>query len=102
MAPAEVTEVELSLADFERFRENWRFAMPEERFDIWSSMVERVYADMGTGQVLEVVPRSGFRAVLEGAGLTKPPSTDLGDFPLVNGDPEGIRTPDLHRDRVAC
>jgi hypothetical protein len=57
---------------------------------------------MKTGRLLEVVPKPGFEAVLEGAGITKPPSEVLGGFPLINGDPEGIRTPDLHRDRVAC
>ena len=48
------------------------------------------------------VPKAGFTSLLEAAGITKSPSEQLGDFPLVIGDPEGIRTPDLHRDRVAC
>ena len=65
-------------------------------------MVESLYADFKTGQVLELVPRPGFRYVLEGAGITKPLTYLASGRELTIGDPEGIRTLDLHRDRVAC
>ena len=46
------------------------------------------------GQLLEVVPKVGFRYALEGGKLTVPPK-DLGgtvNHSLTIGDPEGIRT----------
>ena len=67
-------------------------------------MAEALYVDFRTGQLLEVVPKVGFRYALEGGKLTVPPK-DLGgtvNHSLTIGDPEGIRTPDLHRDKVAC
>ena len=65
-------------------------------------MFEGMYLEFRTGQIVEVVPKPGFRWALEGAGITKPPGILPGDPSLVIGDPEGIRTLDLHRDRVAC
>jgi hypothetical protein len=91
LAPAEVTEVELALEDFSRFRENWSLATPEEKHDIVSSMVEKVYVDMEAGNLVEIVPKPGFKSVLEGLGITKPSETSLDDFPLVIGDPDGNR-----------
>ena len=65
-------------------------------------MFESLYLELRTGQIVEVVPKAGFRWLLEGAEITRP-STPVADGPLlVIGDPEGIRTLDLHRDRVAC
>jgi hypothetical protein len=90
LAPAEVTEVELALEDFSRFRENWSLATPEEKHDIVSSMVEKVYVDMEAGNLVEIVPKPGFKSVLEGLGITKPSETSLDDFPLVIGDPDGV------------
>lgn len=46
---------------------------------------ERV--DFRTGQVLELLPKSGFRYVLEAAQIIRP----LGGSGLTSGDPEGIR-----------
>ena len=57
---------------------------------------------MKSGQVIEIVPKAGFKWVLEAAGITKPPSEELGGFPLVNGDPDRTRTDDLRRDRATC
>jgi hypothetical protein len=65
-------------------------------------MFESLYVEFRTGQIVEVVPKPGFRWVLEAGELTKPPGAVPDDPILVIGDPEGIRTPDLHRDRVAC
>ena len=42
MAPAEVTEVELAIEDFHGFRENWALAMPEEKYDMLRSIMEKV------------------------------------------------------------
>ena len=60
--------------------------------------MEKLYADFNNGQIVEIVPKEGFRYVLEATQIVRP----QGAFELTIGDPEGIRTPDLHRDRVAC
>jgi len=46
-----------------------------------------------TGQIIEVVPKPGFRWVLEAAEMAKPPGAVPDDPLLVIGDPEGIRGP---------
>jgi site-specific DNA recombinase len=101
-APADGSLVELSIADFERFGENWGLATPEEKHEMLRCMFESLYVEFRTGQIVEVVPKPGFRWVLEAAEITKAPGDLPSDLSLVIGDPEGIRTPDLHRDRVAC
>jgi site-specific DNA recombinase len=101
-APAEASIVELSIADFERFNENWQLATPEEKHQMLSCMFESLYLEFRTGQIIEVVPKPGFRWVLEGAEITKPPGDLPSDSSLVIGDPEGIRTPDLQRDKLVC
>lgn len=101
-APADGSVVELSIADFERFGENWELATPEEKHQMLSCMFESLYLEFRTGQIIEVVPKPGFRWVLEGADITKPPGNLPGDPSLVIGDPEGIRTPDLQRDKLVC
>jgi site-specific DNA recombinase len=102
IAPVDVTLAELSIADFERFGSIWDAATPEEKCDLLARMVEGLYVDFKSGQLLELVPRAGFRYVFEGAGITKPLARLGSGRQLTIGDPEGIRTPDLHRDRVAC
>ncbi len=77
-------------------------ATPEEKHQLLRCMFESLYVEFRTGQIVEVVPRPGFRWVLEAAEITRPPGAVPDDPLLVIGDPEGIRTPDLHRDRVAC
>ena len=54
------------------------------------------------GKLLELVLRAEFCHVLEGAGMARPLTDLASGHHLPIGDPEGIRTPDLHRDRVAC
>ena len=56
-----------------------------------SCMFESLYLEFRTGQIVEVVPKPGFRWVIEGAGITEPPGKLPGDSSLVIGDPEGIR-----------
>ena len=63
---------------------------------------ERLYLEFRTGQIMQAVPKPGFRRVLEGASITKPPGALPGGPSLVIGDPEGIRTPDLQRDKLVC
>ncbi len=59
-------------------------------------MLEAVYVDMETAKVTALKPKPAFLPLFKLEG------TKAGDLELVLGDPEGIRTPDLHRDRVAC
>ena len=58
--------------------------------------------DFRAGELLEPVLQAEFRHVLEGAGIAKPLTESASGYQLTIGDPEGIRTLDLHRDRVAC
>ncbi len=102
VAPTDVTLAELSIADFERFGDVWDAAIPEERAELLGRMMESLYVDFKTGQVLELVPRAGFRYVFEGTGITKPLACLASDHQLTIGDPEGIRTPDLQRDKLVC
>jgi len=90
-APADGSVVELSIADFEHFGQNWELATPEEKHQMLTCMFEGMYLEFGTGQIIEVVPKPGFRWVLEGADITKPPGDLPGDSSLVIGDPEGCR-----------
>jgi hypothetical protein len=92
-APADGLVVELSIADFERFGENWKLATPEEKHQMLTCMFEGLYLEFRTGQIIEVVPKPGFRWVLEGAGITIEPGDMPGDSSLVIGDPEGARRP---------
>lgn len=90
-APAEASIVELSIGDFQRFGENWELATLEEKHQMLSCLFESLYLEFRTGQIIEVVPKPGFRWVLEGADIAKPPGDLPGDSSLVIGDPEGIR-----------
>ena len=101
-APADVTLAELSIADFERFGDVWDAATPEERAGFLGQMVESLYVDFKTGQALEIVPRPGFCCVFQGAKITKPLASVASGSESTIGDPEGIRTPDLQRDKLVC
>jgi site-specific DNA recombinase len=101
-APADVTLAELSMADFERFGDTWDAATPEERAELLGQMVESLYVDFKTGQVLELVPKPGFRCVFQGTEIARPLACLASDHQLTIGDPEGIRTPDLQRDKLVC
>ena len=68
-------------------------ATPEEKHQMLSCMFESLYVQFRTGQIIEVVPKPGFRWVFEAAEIAKPPSHVPGDPLLVIGDPEGIRSP---------
>ena len=89
VAPTDVTLAELSIADFERFGDVWDAATPEDRAELLGRMMESLYVDFKTGQVLELVPKVGFRYVFEGIEIAKPLACLASDPSLVIGDPEG-------------
>jgi hypothetical protein len=61
LAPVDVQFAEITVRDFEKIANFWDSALPEERSSLLASMAERLYVDFNSGQLLEVVPRSGFR-----------------------------------------
>jgi hypothetical protein len=65
-------------------------------------MVGSPYVDFRAGELLEPVLQAEFRHVLDAAGIEEPLTGSVSGHQLTIGDPEGIRTLDLHRDRVAC
>jgi hypothetical protein len=73
--------------------EAWQQANQEQKNRLARVLFEEVRLDSG-GRVVAVKPRSElepfFRLSFECHAKD------------IAGDPEGIRTPDLHRDRVAC
>jgi DNA invertase Pin-like site-specific DNA recombinase len=91
VAPAEVTIYELSIADFERFGDIWSAATPEEKAELLGRMLDSYYVDFRTGQMLEIVPKPGFRPVFEATGITIPLTHAASGPSLTIGDPEGTR-----------
>jgi hypothetical protein len=102
LGPVEVSTMELTIEDFERLSSDWRLAMPEEKNDILRPVVDRAYVRVPHGATYEDRAQRGISLRFEAVGITKPPGKAPGDSSLVIGDPDGIRTHDLHRDRVAC
>jgi len=102
-APADVALAELTIADFERFGDVWDSATPEERSELLGRMMESIYVDFKNGQAVEVVPRTGFRPVFGGAGITRSLSCPPRDHELTIGDPDGIRgVPPQTRIAMCC
>ncbi len=66
------------------------------------AMADSAYLEFRAGQIMEIVLKPGFRHVFEAAGKVMPPDYKSGGSALVIGDPDRIRTDDLHRDKVAC
>ena len=63
------------------------------------------YCDPREGVVVGLRPKGPFVPLFrlcEGLVRTAPQPVEGGIHIAVPGDPEGIRTPDLHRDKVAC
>ena len=60
-------------------------------------MLEAVYVDVAKGEIVCVRPKSNFLPLFN---LEAPVETRAGM--LVTGDPDGIRTHDLRRDRPIC
>jgi site-specific DNA recombinase len=82
-------EAELAAIRLGEFGECWDAATHAERADFCSLIFEAVWVDLDTGTVVSVKPRPPFREAFSRAM----------QWP---GDPERIRTADLHLDRVAC
>ena len=81
--------------------EAWKWATREEKRDILRMMLEAVYVDVPGAKAVALQVKAAykplFRAWLEN-GEPQPCLLRFSD--VVLGDPEGIRTLDLHRDRV--
>jgi hypothetical protein len=83
--------------------EAWHLATPEERREIVQTMLQAVYLDMPSAQVVALDVKPAFRPLFKvWLQNEEPEALGLRFGDIVYGDPEGIRTPDLHRDRVAC
>jgi hypothetical protein len=54
-------------------------------------IVNRLRTTVPAEEIIEVVPKPGFRWVLEEAGIIESPGKLPGDSSLVSGDPEGIQ-----------
>ena len=70
----------------------WDAADEEERAGIVQAVLEEVYVDLDRAEVVIIKPRSQFLPLMRALWRDK----------LLHGDPERIRTADLHLDRVAC
>ncbi len=77
--------------------EAWKLATKEERRDLLRMSLDGIYVDMSNGSFVALKPKAAFLPLFQ---IDRPVRS--GSTVLVSGDPEGIRTPDLHRDRVAC
>jgi len=71
----------------------WDAATPEEKAALVGRMVNTFYAHFRTRQILEMVPKPGFRCVFQATQITKPLACLTSDHPLTTGDPEGRRGP---------
>jgi predicted transcriptional regulator len=76
----------------------WRAATLEERRAIVLAALDAVYVDVDKEQVVAVQPKGDFLPLLAAAS----PTWGLAGKSLLLGDPEGIRTPDLQRDKLVC
>lgn len=66
-------------------------------------MLEAVYYDTEKGLVVAIKPKPPFLPLLDiCSGLTQKEGIFTTPALAGIGDPDGIRTHDLHRDRVAC
>ena len=81
----------------------WAEASEQEKARMLSITLEIVYCDTNQKRIITLKPRGVFLPLFalcdslrEKEGLIFPQ-----DFVGI-GDPDGIRTHDLHRDRVAC
>ena len=66
-------------------------------------MLDAVYCDLNKKEIIALKPKAPFLPVFSLCDGLKENDGLIFVRELVGiGDPEGIRTPDLHRDRVAC
>ena len=76
----------------------WRAATLDERRAILLTALDAVYIDMDTSRLVAIQPKADFLPLLAAAS----PTLGLAGKSLLLGDPEGIRTPDLQRDKLVC
>lgn len=81
--------------------EAWSCATREEKRDILGMMLEGVYVDVEKKLVLGLKAKAPFTPLLRLCSGAMKVIDEEGEL-VVSGDPEGIRTLNLHRDRVAC
>ena len=65
--PLELPTLEEAAALFEDIPQFWTEATPEERRQLISPLLERVYVDMESSRIGAIVPVAGFRRLLAGA-----------------------------------
>ena len=87
-----VTESVAATKTLGGFGEVWEVATPRERHEMAALVFEAVYVNFETAEVVSVKPRRAFLDALRFV---------MCQMQLL-GDPERIRTADLHLDRVAC
>jgi site-specific DNA recombinase len=83
----------------------WKFATRAEKRDMLLMMLEAVYVDVPNKRLVALQVKPAFKPLFRVSLERKEPqllTVRFGHSDIVPGDPEGIRTPDLHRDRVAC
>ena len=81
----------------------WGEATEEEKAKMLAIMLDAVYCDLNKEKIIALKPKSPFLPVFSLCNTLKE-KDGLIFMPELVGitDPEGIRTPALHRDRVAC
>ena len=81
----------------------WDEATEAEKARMLSIMLDAVYCDTDRKMIVAIKPKSPFLPVFSLCDTLKERGGLIFAPQLVGiGDPGGIRTPDLHRDRVAC
>jgi site-specific DNA recombinase len=76
----------------------WQEASREEKRAMLRLALSGIYIDMETKRIVALQPRPCFMPLFRLCDAV----TEQGPLLVGIGDPEGIRTLDLHRDRVAC
>ena len=77
----------------------WKEATTSERWSLLSMLLDAVYCDVKRKTLVGVKPKPPFAPIFE---LIPMLMRAKGASDELIGDPDGIRTHDLHRDRVAC
>jgi hypothetical protein len=83
----------------------WQFAIRGDKRDMLLMMLEAVHVDVPIERLVAFQVKPPFKPLFRVSLERKEPqllTVRFGHSDTVLGDPEGIRTPDLHRDRVAC
>ena len=88
----------ISLGDHvEGLVQAWPLATKAEQHQLLTMMLDSVYVDMKGERIVGVKPKVEFLPLFN---LREP--VKAGEWNLVSGDPDGIRTHDLRRDRPIC